>query len=70
MPTLLTVEEIYAREVADLPVSERLRLASLILREATQFPPLAPVIDESAEWSDEDMRELSAHSLRRFDEIA
>ena len=64
----LTVQEIYEREVVSLPLADRLRLASLILRDATEFPQLAPTVDESTEWSEEDMRELSAQSLRRFDE--
>ena len=60
------VREIYERDIIVLPLADRLRLASLILHDATQFPTLAPAPDESTEWSEADMREWSEHSLRRF----
>lgn len=66
MSDILTVQELYERTVVRLPLADRLRLASLILRDAAEFPFAQPVVDESTEWSEEDMRDLSAHSRRRF----
>ena len=64
-----TFQEIYEREVVLLSPADRLRLASLILRDVTQFP--APpvdtsLVDDATEWSDDDLREWSLHSHRQF----
>lgn len=64
-----TVQEIYEREVVLLPFADRLRLASFILRDVTQFPAsVSPAADESTEWSEQDMREWSDHGRNRFGE--
>lgn len=60
-----TFQEIYEREVVLLPLADRLRLASLILQDATQLAA-PPFVDESAAWSKEDLREWSLHSHRQF----
>ena len=66
---MMTYQEIYERQVFPLPIAERLQLASLILRDVTQLPalPKSGSVDESSEWSEQDMRELSHASLLRFD---
>jgi hypothetical protein len=43
-----------------MPPSERLKLATMILND---IPPQA-VVDYSEEWSEEDMRDLTAHTFR------
>ena len=60
MVTQTTAEEVYAQVVKPLPASERLKLATMILND---IPPLS-VIDYSEEWSEEDMRDLSTHTMR------
>lgn len=55
-----TAEEIYAQAVKLLPASERLKLATMILND---IPPQS-VVDYSEEWSEEDMRDLTAHTVR------
>lgn len=57
----MTAQEVYDRSIKPLPAAERLRLAALILND---IPPQA-VVDYSDEWSEEDMRDLTLHSLRR-----
>ncbi len=57
-----TAEDVYAASVQSLPLSERLRLATLILAELSQAA--ASVLDFSDSWSDEDMQDLAIHSLR------
>lgn len=56
----MSISQIYEETVKPLPTSERLQLATLILN---NIPPQA-VIDYSTEWSDEDLQEASAYSLR------
>jgi hypothetical protein len=60
MITQSTAEEVYAQVVKPLPASERLKLATMILND---IPPRS-VVDFSDEWSEEDMRDLTAHSMR------
>lgn len=55
-----TAEEIYNQLIEPLPPSERLKLATLILHGISRHL----VIDESDEWTDEDIRDLSRHSMR------
>lgn len=56
-----TAQEVYTAAVRPLAPAERLRVAALILDELTQT---APPIDESETWSDEDLNDLTAFSLR------
>jgi hypothetical protein len=57
----MTIQELYDRSIRPLPAAERLRLAALILNDI----PSEAVVDYSDEWSEEDMRDLTLHSLRR-----
>lgn len=58
---MATAEEVYAAAIRSLPVSERLRLAAIILDDVTQSA--ASVLDFSESWSDEDVRDLTTFSL-------
>ena len=57
----MTIQEMYDQAIKPLPPAERFRLATLILNE---IPPQA-VVDYSDEWSDEDLRDFTLHSMRR-----
>lgn len=52
--------ELYERTIRSMPSSERLRLASLILND---LAPAESLIDESDEWSDEDLVDATKASL-------
>jgi hypothetical protein len=56
-----TPEAIYGQVIKSLPVSQRLRLATMILND---IPPRA-VVDYSEEWTEEDMRDAMLYSFRR-----
>jgi protoheme ferro-lyase len=58
MAVQTTAEAIYGQVVKPLPLSERLKLATLILND---IPPRA-VVDYSEEWTEEDMRDFTAAS--------
>ena len=55
----MTVSQIYEKSIKPLPEAERRELATLILADIT--PPQMPAY--SGEWSEEDMRGLTAFSL-------
>lgn len=57
-----TAQEIYATTIRQLPPAERLRLAALILDELVRADILRT--DESDVWSEEDVHDLQAYSLR------
>jgi len=57
-----TAKEIYAETVRDLPSSERLRLATLILEDLAESA--APALDYSDAWTEEDLQDLVAFSER------
>ena len=57
-----TAKEIYAETVRDLPSSERLRLATLILEDLAESA--APALDYSDAWTEEDLQDLAAFSER------
>jgi hypothetical protein len=57
-----TAKEIYAETVRDLPSSERLKLATLILEDLAESASSA--LDYSDAWSDEDLQDLAAFSER------
>ena len=59
----LTAEEVFTETVQVLPLSERLRLAALILQELAR-PEVAVVVDRSDTWSDQDQADITAVSLR------
>lgn len=54
-------QEVYADNVRPLSPVERLRVAALILDELTQIKTSG--VDVSNEWSEEDIRDLTAFSL-------
>jgi hypothetical protein len=56
-----TAETLYSQAIKSLPVSQRLKLATIILNDI----PSHAVTDYSEEWTEEDMREVSFYSLRR-----
>jgi hypothetical protein len=60
----MNVDQLYESAVKPLPTTDRLRLATLILN---NIPPEA-VVDYSDEWTEEDMRDLTAYSVRHLDE--
>ncbi len=55
-------QDVYTANVRPLPPAERLRVAALILDELTHTMP--PVVEESTEWSEEDIRDLTAFSVQ------
>lgn len=57
-----TAQEIYSQVVRNLPPTERLRLANLILSELVQQN--LSIIDESDTWTEEDQLELVSFSLQ------
>jgi hypothetical protein len=57
-----TVQEIYQNIVATLPLSDRLRMAALILNDLTQ-QNLA-VIDANDTWTEQDQLDLTSFSLQ------
>jgi hypothetical protein len=64
----VTAEEVYNEVVKSLPLSERFRLATMIL---SDINPRA-IIDYSEEWTEEDYRDFAAASwayiVRRLEE--
>ena len=56
-----TLEELYERSIRPLPAGQRLRLATLILND---IPPHS-VGEYRDDWSEEDTRDATLHSLRR-----
>ena len=58
---MLNAQEAYTENVRPLTPSERLRVAALILAELTQAKLVG--VDESSEWSEQDIRDLTAFSL-------
>ncbi len=62
-----TAQELYASTVRDLPPSERLRLAALILDELAQSNAFS--IDSSDAWSEEDMHDLATFSMSNTDAV-
>ena len=63
----LTAQEVYTRDVRDLPSSERLRLAAIILQELTHFG--ATIVEQSESWSDQDQQDLIVFSLKHAGQI-
>jgi len=55
-----TAEAVYAEVIKPLPLSERLKLATMILND---IPPQC-IVDYSEEWSEEDMQDLTRHTLQ------
>jgi hypothetical protein len=57
-----TIQELYQNIVATLPLSDRLRLAALILNDLAQQN--VAVIDVSDTWTERDQLELTSFSLQ------
>jgi hypothetical protein len=58
--TQTTAQEVYETYVQSLSITERLRLASMILNDVTPALP----IDEGDAWSDEDMLDLTVFAIQ------
>lgn len=58
----ITADELYEKSVRSMPASERIKLATRILNDIES----ASILDYSDEWTEEDLRELTANSVRRF----
>ena len=63
----LTAQEVFTETVRALPLSERLRLAALILQELAQSD--VAVVGLSDTWSEQDQRDLTAVSLKHATEL-
>lgn len=62
-----TAEQVFEDSVKSLPLSEQLRLAALILQDLAK--PNVAVVDKSDTWSDVDLTDLTACSLKHAYEI-
>lgn len=58
----LTAQEVFTETVQALPLTERLRLAALILQDLAQSE--VTVVDSGDAWSEQDQSDLTAFSLR------
>jgi len=58
----MTAQGVFAETVSALPLSERLRLAALILLDLTQSE--TSVVDQVDAWSERDKCDLTAFSLQ------
>ena len=63
----MSVAELYQQTIRSMPPAERLQLASLILSDLAAAPAPTLPVDESDEWSDEDMADATRASIVRFD---
>ena len=57
-----SAQEIYTQTVRNLPPTERLRLATLILNELVEQP--SSEIEESQTWTEQDQNDLLNFSLQ------
>ena len=58
----ITAQEVFTQTVRDLPPTERLHLAALILQDLAQAD--MAVVDTSSVWSEQDKSDLTAFSLQ------
>ena len=58
----LTAQEVFTETVRALPLTERLRLAALILQDLAQSE--VTVVERGDVWSEQDQSDLTAFSLR------
>ncbi len=63
----LTAQEIFTRDVGDLPLSERLSLAAIILQDLTHSG--VTVVEQRESWSDQDQQDLTALSRNYASQI-
>ena len=66
----MTVQELYEQSIKPLPLSERLRLAAIILNGVQP----ESVVEYHDDWSEDDLREATRYAFERaaqsFDEDA
>jgi len=62
-----TAQEVFVETVRVLPLTERLRLAALILQDLTQAG--VSVVDSSDVWSELDISDLTTFSLQYATEL-
>jgi hypothetical protein len=65
---MATAQQVFSQEVSNLPPSEQLRLAKLILEGLMESS--AAALDYRDQWSDEDIRDLTAFSLEHAERAA
>ena len=58
----LTAQEIFTETVRVLPLTERLRLAALILQDLAQSE--VTLVESSSTWSEQDQSDVTAFSLQ------
>jgi hypothetical protein len=63
-----TIEEIYTQVIRNLPPTERLRLATIILNDLVQQN--LPVIDQSDTWIQEDIVDLTTFFLQYANKVS
>ncbi len=63
----ITAQEVFDETVQALPLTERLRLAALILQDLAHSD--VAVVDTSDEWSEQDQRDLTAFSLQHASKV-
>jgi hypothetical protein len=61
----MTARQLYHESIKQLPEDQRLQLAAMILNDIAKAT--AP-IDVSDDWTDEDLRDVTNDSMRRFAE--
>jgi hypothetical protein len=62
-----TAEEVLTKDVRNLPLSEQLRLAALILQDLTQSG--VAVVEQSDAWSEQDQQDVTLFSLEHANRI-
>ena len=60
----MTVEELYNESIKPLPIGDRLKLASLILKDA----PPDSVVDFNESWSEADLQDFQRASWSHVDQ--
>lgn len=60
--TTPTAQDVYTQTVRALPLTERLRLAALILDDLAQ--PNVAVVDSGDAWTEQDQSDVAAFSLQ------
>jgi hypothetical protein len=59
----MTVQDLFEEAIHTLTVSERLQLASRLLSDVVEHR-----IDDADNWTDEDLRDFTAASMRAIDD--
>jgi hypothetical protein len=62
-----TAQELFNRDVRGLPLSERLRLAALILQDVTRSG--VTVVEQGDAWSEQDQQDIAAFSLNHASQL-